>query len=325
MATTDQHENGGSHASQETPVGVENSAIDTLSTEPSHLHGIGPDHDTPNTYGQGSEFAVFKGIDLTHLNNDPLATEEDQMRTPKLEQPPLVIESIASKLSEPSQNNNHIPQQGNAEEDIIVSSNSDYFAQKAPQEYIISDISRTPSSSNVSSIGLTSSTNSQIDLTSTPVSPECRASTWKDYVPSFNSESNRPVSVPNFNSKAMSRRREGPDYPNYPDQSFKALQSQHYSPPYQPGESHHTRTRSSRPSQNSSFSSNVDTSARSYPPVPSGAKTVGNTPAQSPGLFTPTLSKKHRPGEPDESRSGTPMLHPAHLQAPKELVFPFLF
>ena len=199
-----------------------------------------------------------------------------------------------------------------------MSRHPDYFTQKAPQESIVADISRTPSSSNVSSAGFSGSTYSQRDMSSTPVSPDSRASTWKDYVPSFNPESNRPVSVPNFQSRPMSRRRDGPDYPIYPDQSFKALQNQHYPPPYQPGELHHLRTRSSTPSQNPSVSSIDEASGRGYPPVPSGAKTVGNTPAQSPGLFTPVLSKKHWTGEPDETRSGTPMLHPAHLQPPKE-------
>ena len=310
MATTDQNERGGNHAGQEIPVGGE------MSTNQLFLDGVGSDHNTCQTYDEATEPAHFKEIGITHSKSDLPAVEEDHMRTPKLEQPPLGIESLAS---EPAQNQNQQSYQGNGEEDLIIPGNPDYFAHRVPQESIVTDIPRTTSSSNVSSSGLSGSTSGQLDTTSsTPVSPEARASTWKDYVPSSNSESNRPVSVPNFQSKPMSRRREGPDYPNYPDQSFKALQNQHYPPPYQPGEAHHLRTRSFQPSQSPSFSSGDGASGRGYPSVPSGAKTVGNTPAQSPGLFTPTLSKKHWTGEPDETRSATPMLHPAHLQAPKE-------
>ena len=291
------------------------------STNPLSLDGVRSNHntyDTCKTYGAAFEPAHSEEIDSMYPKNGLPAMEEDSMMTPKLEQPPLVIESLASKLSEPAQDKYQQLCLGNRDEDIRTSRQPDYFTHRAPQESVVADISRTPSSSNVSSNGLSGSTNSQHDTSSTPVSPDSRASVWKDYIPSFNPESNRPVSVPNFQSKPLSRRRDGPDYPNYPDQSFKALQDQQYPPPYQPGEPHHLRTRSSQPYQNPSFSSRDETSARGYPPVPSGAKTVGNTPAQSPGLFAPILSKKHRTGESDETRSDTPMLHPAHLQAPKE-------
>ena len=290
--------------------------MEPMPTTVTRVDGVESNENTFKTHDQASEPVRLEGIGPMYEKN-LLIMEEDQMRTPKLEQPPLVIESIASKLSELAHNKYQEAYQINGEERTPMSGHPDYFTQKAPQESVVADISRTPSSSNVSSAGFSGSTNSQRDMSFTPVSPDSRASTWKDYMPSFNPESNRPVSVPNFQSRPLSRRRDGPDYPNYPDQSFKALQNQHYPPPYQPGELHHLRTRSSTPSQNPSVSPN-ETSARGYPPVPSGAKTVGSTPAQSPGLFTPMLPKKHWTGEPDESRSGTPMLHPAHLQPPKE-------
>ena len=305
MATTDTERNLGEHPDHELPVGGETPITPPLSTDAWHLNGLGsPPH--------------LDGIDPIHAKRQPPTMEEDQMKTPKLEHPPLVIESLASKLSESAQNENQQQYQGNAEEDITFSGNPDYFTQNVPQGSFAADISRIPSSSNVSSTGLSGSTTSQNDTSSTPASPESRASVWKDYMPLFNPESNRPVSVPNFQSKSLSRRREGPDYPNYPDQSFKALHNQQYPPPYQPGEHHHLRTRSTYPSQKLLFSSGDEIPARGYPPIPSGAKTVGNTPAQSPGLFTSTLPKKHWTGEPDEIHPATPMLHPAHLQAPKE-------
>lgn len=323
MATTYQEERSGEHASQDVPVGEEMPATAPLSTNPSCLAGVSVidgAHDICKTYDQASEPEPVssEAIDLVHPENDLPAMEEDSMRTPRLKQTSLAMESLTSKLLIPLQNQDHPLYPENGNEDMTSPRHPEYFNRKAQQDSGDADISRTPSSSNVSSVGLGGSTNSQLDTTSTPVSPDSRASTWKEYKSSFKPESNRPVSVPNFQSKPLSRRRDGPDYPNYPDQSFRALQNQHYPPPYRPGEPHHLRTRSSQPSQNLSFSSSDELSGRGYPPVPSGAKTVGNTPAQSPGLFTPTLTKKHWTGEADDTRSGTPMLHPAHLQAPKE-------
>ena len=316
MATVNQEEDIRNPAGHGAPIGEQ-----TPITAPRSINLyalLGDESDHSSGHYQASEPANTKETDLAYPKNDVPAIEEDQMRTPKLERPPSVIESLASRLSEPVHNRDHQPHRGNGEANIVVPRHPDYFNQKVPQESVVADISRTPSSSNVSSTGLSGFTNSLLDTSSTPVSPENPASTWKDYVPSYNPESNRPVSVPNFQTKSLSRRREGPEYPNYPDQSFKALQDPHYPPPYQPGEAHYLRTRSSHPSQNSSYTSSGESSVRSYPPVPSGAKTVGNTPAQSPGLFTPILSKKHWTGEPGETRQGTPLLHPAHLQEPKE-------
>ena len=120
----------------------------------------------------------------------------------------------------------------------------------------------------------------------------------------------RPTSVPILSTtKSTNRRRDGPEYPVYPDQSFAALQAQQHPRPCQP---HPLRTRSSHPSQNSSFSSISSRQSRDFT-MPTGAKTTGNTPAQSPGLFSPTFSR----GRPDDS-TRTPTLHPSHLQTPTE-------
>ena len=317
MATTDQEERAVKNAGQGLPVREYMPVTASLTTNSLNLVDVGSIHISPDTcesHGQANEPAHPKRINLVDLAYDAPAIEEDSMKTPKLERPSLVMESLASKLSDPVQDSDELQ----CQEDTTSPRQPDYFTQKGLQDSVAADISRTPSSSNVSSTGLSGSTNSQLDTSSTPVSPDSRASTWKDYMPSFNPESNRPVSVPNFQSKPMSRRREGPEYPNYPDQSFKALQNQQYPPPYRPSEPHHLRTRSSQPIHNLSFSSSDEAPARGYPAVPSGAKTVGNTPAQSPGLFTPMLPKRHWITESDEARSNTPLLHPAHLQEPKE-------
>ncbi|KAL8874171.1 MAG: hypothetical protein Q9174_000476 [Haloplaca sp. 1 TL-2023] len=50
-----------------------------------------------------------------------------------------------------------------------------------------------------------------------------------------------------------------------------------------------------------------------------GAKTVGSTPAQSPGLFSPLFpSGRSQVDESEDSQTSTPLMHPAHLQTPKE-------
>lgn len=113
----------------------------------------------------------------------------------------------------------------------------------------------------------------------------------------------------------MRRRRDRPEYSTYLNQTFAASQPQHYLPCYQP---HPLRARSSHPSQGTSYSANTPRS-RAYSALPSGAKTVGNTPTQSTGLFTPTKTRHNIQGdESEESPYNTPMLHPTHLQKPKE-------
>ena len=108
------------------------------------------------------------------------------------------------------------------------------------------------------------------------------------------------------------------DGPHYPSQSFATLQSQYYPPSYKP---HPLRTRSSHPSQNTSYSSASSPQSRDRAPIVTGARTAGNTPAQSPGLFSSSTSKYRMAGEHEEdSQYSTPLLHPSHLAAPKELV-----
>lgn len=94
------------------------------------------------------------------------------------------------------------------------------------------------------------------------------------------------------------------EYPVYPDQSYAVLQSQIH-PTYQPP---FLRSRSSYP---------VDTVHK--PTYSRGARTAGNTPISSPGLFsvrTPGLTSS--PGSDGDDRSGNSYLHPSHLQPPKE-------
>lgn len=112
----------------------------------------------------------------------------------------------------------------------------------------------------------------------------------------------------------MRRRRDGPEYSAYLNQTFAAAQPQHYLPHHQPQP---LRT------QGMAYSASNPRS-RAYSALPSGAKTVGNTPMQSLGLFTPTTRHNGKGDESEESPYNTPMLHPTHLQKPKEYVSGFL-
>ncbi|KAL1886249.1 hypothetical protein Plec18167_000178 [Paecilomyces lecythidis] len=95
------------------------------------------------------------------------------------------------------------------------------------------------------------------------------------------------------------------DFPVYPDQSYAVLQSQVHPTPYP-----FLRSRSSYPVHS-------DISAR-YPNG-RGARTAGNTPISSPGLFSSRSPRSTPPyASDDESRLGSPYLHPTHLQPPKE-------
>ena len=133
--------------------------------------------------------------------------------------------------------------------------------------------------------------------------------------PTSHPDTTRPTSTPIYlESRSNRRGRDGPEYPSYPNQSFASLQSQHYSPTHQP---HPLRTRNSHPSQNSSFSSEPSRKSRDFPTMISGARTVGNTPAQSPGLYSPTFPSRRSLHE-EEGEYGTPLLHPSHGQTPIE-------
>lgn len=102
------------------------------------------------------------------------------------------------------------------------------------------------------------------------------------------------------------------DFPVYPDQSYAVLQSQVH-PPIHPPPS--LRSRSSYPLQ-------TEFPLRDHPElVPQGSRTAGNTPISSPGLFSARSSNQSTPPPPvsdDETRIGSPYLHPTHLQQPKE-------
>ncbi|KAL4921569.1 hypothetical protein BDW62DRAFT_113003 [Aspergillus aurantiobrunneus] len=93
------------------------------------------------------------------------------------------------------------------------------------------------------------------------------------------------------------------DYPVYPDQSYAVLQSQIH-PTYNPPS---LRSRSSYPTETVSRISQSR-----------GARTAGNTPISSPGLFSVRSGLTPSLGSDGEDRTSGSYLHPTHLQPPKE-------
>ncbi|KAF2178133.1 kinase-like protein [Zopfia rhizophila CBS 207.26] len=115
------------------------------------------------------------------------------------------------------------------------------------------------------------------------------------------------------------RQRDGPHYPN---QSYAALHSQHYPTSYTP---HLIRARSSHPAHYSSHSAaHISTFGLSHEHqhniMDSGSRTVGNSPASSPGLFSPTTPPlRHTQQTPDDQGFyPSPYLHHTQRQVPKE-------
>ena len=256
-----------------------------------------------------------------------LPSEHDRMSTP-----PSELWSLPSAVPTPaalwtSEDLNALPRDRPVHDsspvDPVRHRGDDAFSPVVLQNRNVTELSRAASTSTLSSTSDGGLTRSRRNSDSAPHSPERHPpassgdlSTHAVPEPTSHPQPPRPTSVPILNRSTGRRRRDGPEYPTYPDQSFAALQSQHCPPPYPP---HRLRTRSSHPSRGSSYSSSSSTRPRDGPTVPSGTKTAGHTPAHSPGLFTPTVSRSKNLGdESEESRYNTPLLHPTHMQAPKE-------
>ncbi|KAF2441940.1 kinase-like protein [Karstenula rhodostoma CBS 690.94] len=111
------------------------------------------------------------------------------------------------------------------------------------------------------------------------------------------------------------------DGPVYPNQSYAALQmQQHYTQaPYI------LRAKSSQPSHHHSGYSMSHISTFGLPGehyrgglMDTGSRTVGNSPASSPGLFSPNESRLRHSEQSDDNLYSGPWLHYTHRQAPKE-------
>lgn len=252
------------------------------------------------------------------LKHDQISTPKSEASSPRSAvHTPAVSWTSDDLNSLPHDLSMHDPAQGNP----FRHQGGDSLSLAVLQNRNVIELSRAASTSTLSFTSDDGLIHGRRNSMSAPQSPERpppasrEAATHAVTGPTSNPQPPRPTSVPNLTHSTRRRLRDGPEYPVYPDQSFSALQSQHHPLPYPP---HPLRTRSSHPSQGSSYSSSMSKS-RDGTTLPPGAKTAGNTPAQSPGLFTPTISRSHNPGdESEESHYNTPLLHPTHLQAPKE-------
>ena len=281
----------------------------------------GPENAALSTNNASSAVSTDREIEFSKVEDTPLVVAEDAFKTPTSETSGTINDIARSQLPSHGQSQERNQEQSDQLVDFTTSDKNDYFAAPRSQQ----SPATAPATGNNTSVSPGIAAYPVSRESSTPASPDSHPMTWKEFsakhqaVPITSSSTTRPTSVPNFQSQSISRRREGPEYPNYPDQSFRALQDPQYSYPYRPVSPRPLRTRSSQLSQNSSFSASDPQPTADLPRIPSGAKTVGNTPAQSPGLFSPTFQAKRQwPCNADDSRVNTPMLHPTHHKPPKE-------
>ena len=298
----------GEHASKESPLAGPSPLIPPLSANmerPNAKHA-GDMDPVPEGQSQSIESEVVKKV--------PPSSSEYHMPNSGAPSPAAATMSAAEQKE--SRGQSKVADAGTTKPE-----GSDYFAPKTPENSNVTDFAQnTVPTSGASSKDYSSTSKPHYSLTG--IGLEENGSSWRDLSTetainrSFAPGSTRPTSVPNF----QSRRREGADYPTYPNQSFAALHNQIYPPIYSPSLQYTARTGSSNPPHTFSASStDVQTVSKDNPHSNSGSKTVGNTPAQSPSLFTPAFANRAKwAGGSDDGRSNTPMLHPTHHKAPKE-------
>jgi serine/threonine protein kinase len=202
-----------------------------------------------------------------------------------------------------------------------------YFSPQ-PRRLYSSRIPRsTPASSEPSPSSSVSALAASINLPE-PTRPEHTAPLHPDR-PAFQRDLSSASTASNSTVRAKSidpvhtyatpsqQRRDGPVYPN---QSYAALHLQQHPPLHHPPVA---RSRSSHPAHSAGHSlsglATFGLSDEHYRDVMDSApRTVGNTPATSPGLFDPSNRRSHHFEQPDDGLYSSPWLHHTHRQAPKE-------
>ena len=229
---------------------------------------------------------------------------DDQSRTPTSEYPSTVPTPATSWTSQELIQQTLVAQPAD-------SGNGCYFTTRAAASSNAAERHTVPSTTTLSSESRASSVGDRLDSVSALQSPggQWRARSSQDTPDDTGTP--RPTSMPTKYNEPHSRNR-----PNYPNQSFAALQAQ-YIPTHYP-RPRPLRTRSSHPSQHQSYSADASRRPRELPSMPAVAKTAGNTPAHSPSLFSPTFSLNTSAEEHEDGQYNTPLLHPSHMQAPKE-------
>ncbi|KAF2809647.1 kinase-like protein [Mytilinidion resinicola] len=212
----------------------------------------------------------------------------------------------------------------NANPDQTGHSETGYFAPQ-PLRYFSNKLPPTTSSTEPSPMPSLNASTTSVDCVNVETTTNAAAALEHHDRPSVlrdvSTSSTASTSTVRPPSTEPSRRFTTPpkphkDGPSYPNQAYAALQTQHYPPPYSP---QILRTRSSHAAHISPFSKiatfSLGNEERSM--LDTGSRTVGNSPASSPGLFSPATPSSSYPHD-DHGSYPSPYLHYTHRQAPKE-------
>ena len=249
-----------------------------------------------------------------HQHDNHVNVAEDNMQTPKSGLPPSY--ELLSRLETSSIDQNLTISRSNDDDGHggFASSGGDYFH---PISLVQHGENPSPAEETLASPKINAVSQ---DSPGQPLTTWKRTSPHTVKPPTSDPTTLRPTSVPNFSSTSLDRQRDAQDrFPRYPDQSFASLGPRHNPPP---PPTRIGRTRSSH-SPSWSVASSQEFPSRDFGYTQSGAKTVGNTPAQSPGLYSPSpkspiLSSRKRAPDSDDGRPPSQILHASHLQAPIE-------
>ncbi|KAF2745736.1 kinase-like protein [Sporormia fimetaria CBS 119925] len=229
---------------------------------------------------------------------DP-AVKDEHDKTPRSEEPPA-----PSLAPSPGPTSNRESEPG-------------YFSPRPIRPYN----SRLPASTPVSSrpSPTASAEVASLSVSSSPAAHERRPSVHRDdsNASTLSAATVRAQSVdPTQTFGALSRGHL--DGPHYPNQSYAALQFQSHNtshPGLRRGLSRHSHfaSLSGAPIATSGFSSESLRDRMDY-----GSRTAGNSPASSPGLFSPTTPPLRHVPQQDDGYYPSPYLHHTHRQQPKE-------
>lgn len=283
----------------------------------------GGPRESSNTIMDG-EAASRQGQDAEQLAS-ALQPGEESDSTPRSEVPSVVDSTAVWDPHTSAQPTQTVP----SEQGYFAPQPLRFYPARLPSSTTASTVPSPTQSLNVSTTSVhvshhpTLPTLDTIDPLATKVDQQDHPAVQRD-LSSFSTTSTTTVRAPStepshrFTTPPKPQR----DGPHYPNQSYAALQAQHYPPPYSP---HILRTRSSHPSHYSSFSATQIatfgiTHEQDRGMTETGSRTVGNSPASSPGLFSPTTPPLHASQHPNEEQGfySSPYLHYTHRQAPKE-------
>ena len=248
---------------------------------------------------------------------------EDNMQTPRSSFPPSSSLAKQPDLSILRQDGIPSASNKNLRQEQPITESGGYFDRTSIDQHV-KKASPVTTSANLEISTADDLANTSSVLQDSPGQP---LTTWKRTSPrtikppTSDPTTNRPPSVPNSFGSSVNRRRDSQDYSlRHPDQTFASLGPRQHPPP---PPTRLARTRSSHSPNWSVTSSSNESFTKDFGHNLSGARTVGNTPAQSPGLYSPSpkspiLSSRKRAPDSDDGRPSSQILQASHLQAPIE-------